>query len=337
MANEQMQKAWDKAETHIEKGHHERALKLLEEADGAKEHAMTWMLAGRARWSEAQGSGSPSVYRKAASNMRYAMGKDRKNRKFNSTYNDLLNDMNERRIREFLIPPLVHDGTPTITAFGAMGLALVGLLFAVSVASTPAVTGDQTVVMTVSWTDSTGLAKTEDIEIRIHADAPSHAESFLAHVDSGTYDGTQFHRVIDDFMIQGGDFQNGDGTGGYASGWFGYCNGNQQPSSAGCDPTSYTLPDEVGNGRVHQACTLSMAKTNNPHTGGSQFFLIPEDSTPNWLDGVHTVFGTITDGCEHVTSISSTNTDSSDRPVSAVTLQSVVKTGTTTSPWYAFW
>ena len=92
-----------------------------------------------------------------------------------------------------------------------------------------------------------------------------------------------------------------------------------------------------------------MAKTNSPHTGGSQFFLIPEDSNngqgPNWLDGKHTVFGTITDGCEHVTSISEVETPSNDgnddtsgdTPKQQVTLVEVVSMGADDSPWYVFW
>ena len=80
-----------------------------------------------------------------------------------------------------------------------------------------------------------------------------------------------------------------------------------------------------------------MAKTSAPHTGGSQFFLIPEDSTPNWLDGVHTVFGEITDGCEFVTSISDVQTDNSDRPNNPVTLVSVTTNGGEDTPWWYFW
>ena len=81
----------------------------------------------------------------------------------------------------------------------------------------------------------------------------------------------------------------------------------------------------------------------SPHTGGSQFFLIPEDSNdgqgPNWLDGQHTVFGTITDGCEHVTSISNietTGAQNSDH-VHQVTLVEVVSMGADDTPWYVFW
>ena len=66
-----------------------------------------------------------------------------------------------------------------------------------------------------------------------------------------------------------------------------------------------------------------MAKTSSPNTGGSQFFLIPQDSNPSHLDGVHTVFGEITSGCEHVTEMSEIDTGSNDKPLDDVTLLSV--------------
>ena len=66
-----------------------------------------------------------------------------------------------------------------------------------------------------------------------------------------------------------------------------------------------------------------MAKTSNPNTGGSQFFLIPEDSEPSHLNGVHTVFGEITSGCNHVTAISEVPTGAQDKPINDVTLISV--------------
>ena len=66
-----------------------------------------------------------------------------------------------------------------------------------------------------------------------------------------------------------------------------------------------------------------MAKTSNPNTGGSQFFLIPEDSSPNHLDGVHTVFGQIISGCENITSISEVPTGAMDQPIQNVTITSM--------------
>jgi len=67
-----------------------------------------------------------------------------------------------------------------------------------------------------------------------------------------------------------------------------------------------------------------MAKTNNPNTAGSQFFIVPEDSTPSHLDGVHTVFGTVTEGCEHITSISEVETDLYDRPIVPVVIHTAI-------------
>ena len=120
-------------------------------------------------------------------------------------------------------------------------------------------------------------------------------------------------------MVQGGDFQFGNGQGGYAAKWFGYCNGESMSNSGDCpDQTQYTMPDEANNGLLHVPCVISMAKTSQPNTGGSQFFIVPEDSTPAHLDGVHTVFGEITQGCEHITTISEVNTDPYDRPIPPV-------------------
>ena len=166
-----------------------------------------------------------------------------------------------------------------------------------------------------------------DITIELFQDkAPETVANFLKYTNEGKLNGTIFHRVIPNFMIQGGDFQNSDGTGGYASGFYGYCNGQQAASSQDCSPSSYTLPDEADNGLLHESCTISMAKTSQANTGGSQFFLIPEDSAPDWLDGKHTVFGSIVSGCDVVTSISEVPThdgsgnDPADRPVNPVVL-----------------
>ncbi|MGB1955152.1 MAG: peptidylprolyl isomerase, partial [Candidatus Poseidoniaceae archaeon] len=153
-----------------------------------------------------------------------------------------------------------------------------------------------------------------------HVNAPFHADNFRNHTLEGNYNDVTFHRIIDDFMIQGGDFQNNDGTGGYAAKWYGVCNGQFMNESDCSSPESYNVPDEADNGLNHLSCTISMAKTSYPNTGGSQFFIIPEDSTPDWLDGVHTVFGTVTSGCEHITTISEVATGQGDRPVLPVVI-----------------
>ncbi|HJM24010.1 MAG TPA: peptidylprolyl isomerase, partial [Candidatus Thalassarchaeum sp.] len=73
----------------------------------------------------------------------------------------------------------------------------------------------------------------------------------------------------------------------------------------------------------HAPGVLAMAKTSSPNTGSSQFYIVPEDSTPNHLDGVHTVFGMVVSGLDHVTAISEVATDSSDRPQDEVRLMHV--------------
>ncbi|MFQ5893065.1 MAG: peptidylprolyl isomerase [Nitrospinota bacterium] len=108
-------------------------------------------------------------------------------------------------------------------------------------------------------------------------DAPNTVANFIALAEKGYYDGLTFHRVIKDFMIQGGD-PKGDGTGG----------------------PGYRIRDEI-NPRLHARGVVSMAKTAAPDSGGSQFF-ITHKATP-WLDGVHTVFGRVTEGMEVVDAI----------------------------------
>lgn len=163
----------------------------------------------------------------------------------------------------------------------------------------------------------------ENFEILLrlnHTAAPNHADNFRSHILQGNYDGVDFHRIIDDFMIQGGDFENGDGSGGFAANWYGWCNGVSIPIGE-CSEEDYTVPDEVESGLSHFSCTISMAHAG-PNTGGSQFFLVPGDvSHLHWLDGVHTVFGDVVGGCDHVTTLSGTETNN-DRPIVPVTISS---------------
>ena len=156
-----------------------------------------------------------------------------------------------------------------------------------------------------------------------HILAPLHAYNFRSHALDGNYNNVTFHRIIDDFMIQGGDFTNGDGTGGHAAKWYGICDGDVMNQSDCPSQVYYNVPDEANNGLEHTSCTISMAKTSMPNTGGSQFFLMPDDITQHtWLDGKHTVFGAITSGCEHVTTLSEVVVDDYDRPVLPVVIHS---------------
>ena len=247
--------------------------------------------------------------------------------------------MQDKRISETVIPRMFNNGGPTPAGIFAIFGGFLLVLGLITIANSESTTTDY-VDLNISWTEN-GVAKTGTVSLELHANAsPAHAENFKQLVLQGKYDGTKFHRIIDDFMIQGGDFTNGDGTGGHAIIWDGYCNGQAMANSADCASTGWTLGDEADNGYVHDPCTISMAKTSSPHTGGSQFFLIPEDSTPSHLDGVHTVFGKITSGCEHVTAISqvAVTGQQGSTPVDDVTIESATFVGSVeVDPWYKFW
>ena len=334
MADESMQTGWDKAEKAITKGKGDSALKILRDVDLDGKEPTTLRLAGHATWLEAKAGNNRAQYRKAASLLRESTKKNPRDKKADRLYNDLLNEMQNKGISETSFPRLLNDGTPTPAGMVAILLAGILVLAMINVANQSGTTTD-IVEFELTWNDG---ANSETVTIELYPDeAPVHVENFKLLVQNGDYDGTIFHRVIDDFMIQGGAFTRGDGTGGHAAKWFGYCNGDNTVSEADCQETSYTIPDEADNGLKHEPCTISMAKTSAPHTGGSQFFLIPNDSTPDWLDEVHTVFGEITSGCDHVTSISSVETGQNDKPVYDVELVSATFVGSETKPWYEFW
>src|ERR671924_153904 len=129
------------------------------------------------------------------------------------------------------------------------------------------------------------------------ADAPRTVENFRKLASDGFYDGLIFHRVIPDFMIQGGCPQ-GTGTGG----------------------PGYTFKDEINQHKVVRGA-LAMANAG-PDTNGSQFFIVTTQSAP-WLDGKHTVFGEVTDGMDVVDAIEATDTDPADRPTEPQTIERV--------------
>ena len=334
MADESMTTGWEKAEKAITKGKGDAALKILRDIDVDGKEPTTLRLAGHATWLEAKSGNNRSRYRRAASLLRESTKKNPRDKKADRLYNDLLNEMQDKGISETSFPRLLNDGTPTPAGIVAIFLAGVLVLAMINVANRADTTTD-IVELELSWN---GGANTGTVTIELYpGDAPVHVENFKLLVENGDYDNTIFHRVIDDFMIQGGDFTNGDGTGGHAAKFFGYCNGQEEQGTDCVSQTAYTIPDEADNGLKHEPCTISMAKTSAPNTGGSQFFLIPNDSEPNWLDGVHTVFGEITQGCDHVTAISGVQTGDNDRPVQDVRLNSVTFVGSETTPWYQFW
>jgi peptidyl-prolyl cis-trans isomerase B (cyclophilin B) len=121
------------------------------------------------------------------------------------------------------------------------------------------------------------------------ADAPKTVQNFRKLATDGFYDGLIFHRVIKDFMVQGG------------------C-----PEGSGRGGPGYTFEDEINPHKVLRGA-LAMANAG-PDTNGSQFFIVTTEAAP-WLDGKHTVFGQVTEGMEAVDAIESTATDDADRPL----------------------
>ncbi len=128
-------------------------------------------------------------------------------------------------------------------------------------------------------------------------DAPKTVENFRKLAQDGFYDGLIFHRVIKDFMIQGG-CPSGTGTGG----------------------PGYTFEDEFNENKVVRGA-LAMAN-RGPGTNGSQFFIVTTDAAP-WLDGKHTVFGQVTSGMETVDAIEGLPTGPGDRPVDDAVIERV--------------
>src|SRR5437764_2402950 len=136
------------------------------------------------------------------------------------------------------------------------------------------------------------------IEIELFPeDAPKTVENFERLAREGFYDGVVFHRVIPDFMIQGGD-PTGTGTGG----------------------PGYTFEDEINDHKVERGA-LAMANAG-PNTNGSQFFVVTAEACP-WLDGKHTVFGRVTAGMDVVDRISQLPRDARDKPREPVTIERV--------------
>jgi len=141
------------------------------------------------------------------------------------------------------------------------------------------------------------------IEAEMFADAaPATVSNFIDLAKKGFYDGVIFHRVIEGFMLQGGD-----------------------PTGTGRGGPGYTIDDEFGPGLAHtQAGLFSMANAG-PNTGGSQFF-ITLAPTP-WLDGKHAIFGKVIGGLDVVQKIGSVQTGAGDRPVDDVVMEKVTVSG----------
>jgi len=167
--------------------------------------------------------------------------------------------------------------------------------------SAPATTQATTTAGTVSMTPSAESQKQVQLEtnmgnitIALAADMPITAGNFESLVKKGYYDGVIFHRVINGFMIQGGD-----------------------PTGTGRGGPGYVITDEFTKSNRNNRGTISMANAG-PNTGGSQFFINLVNN--NFLDAKHPVFGTVVEGMDVVDKIAHVKTDANDRPVTNVTI-----------------
>ena len=137
-----------------------------------------------------------------------------------------------------------------------------------------------------------------NIKVRLLPEtAPKTVENFRTLAADGFYDGVIFHRVIPNFMIQGGD-----------------------PTGTGMGGPGYTFEDEINDHKVARGA-LAMANAG-PNSNGSQFFIVTADEC-SWLDGKHTVFGRVSEGMEVVDAISRLDTDARDRPREDVVIERV--------------
>ena len=128
-------------------------------------------------------------------------------------------------------------------------------------------------------------------------DAPETVANFKKLAKQGFYDGLIFHRIIKDFMIQGG------------------C-----PYGTGTGDAGYKFDDEINDHKIVRGA-LAMANAG-PNTNGSQFFIVTADAAP-WLDGKHTVFGEVVDGMDVVDRIENTRTQGADRPIEPIHIANI--------------
>lgn len=146
-----------------------------------------------------------------------------------------------------------------------------------------------------------------DIEVEFFVEkAPLTVTNFTGLADIDFYNETKFHRVIKNFMIQGGDPLSKD---------------DAKQEEWGTGGPGYSFKDEINNEKLVRG-TLAMANAG-PDTNGSQFFIVTAEATP-WLDGKHTAFGKVVSGMEVVDAIEAAQTGNGDRPVEPIVLEKII-------------
>ncbi|MFA6305478.1 MAG: peptidylprolyl isomerase [Candidatus Gracilibacteria bacterium] len=157
--------------------------------------------------------------------------------------------------------------------------------------------GDTIAILTTNMGEIKVLLYTKDV--------PETAKNFAELAKAKKYDGTIFHRVINNFMIQGGDFENRNGTGGYSY-----------------KGKGTSLKDEINPALSHFRGAVSMANSG-PNTSGSQFFIVQNPQGAKYLDGGYSLFGFAYEGMDVVDKIATTQTNAGDKPLKDIVLEKV--------------
>ena len=158
--------------------------------------------------------------------------------------------------------------------------------------------------LAAEYSGATLVTNYGNIEVSFHEESPVTVSNFLTLAQAGFYDGTLFHRVIKDFMIQGGDPNSK----------------NEDRTTHGRGGPDYRFDDEINN---HPLIRGSLAMANaGPGTNGSQFFIVTAAETP-WLNGLHTNFGQVVAGMEVVEKIEGVATDANDHPLEDVKIERI--------------
>lgn len=178
-------------------------------------------------------------------------------------------------------------------------LWLAGPVFAAAKPDKPAKKSSKDEVVTISTSQGT-------IRLILFDDTPLHKANFLKRAQSGAYNGTTFHRVIDGFMIQGGDTNTKDAD----------------PGNDGLGQASEgTIPAELGPGHQHNYGAVAAARMGGPAgtpSSGTQFYLVENHDGTHFLDGMYTVFGQVIQGLDVIDKIAKVPKDGRDRPTADV-------------------
>ena len=208
----------------------------------------------------------------------------------------------------WLIEGQTYSESEVVHEFSDFGSFEVKLTVTTSNHDGSAVSDEVTQTVTIAERFQTIKISTKfgDIRFYLYQSTPLHHDNFLKLAGEDFYDGTTFHRIIDDFMIQGGDPNSKDGD----------------PSNDGQGGPGYQIDAEFNPKLTHVQGAVAAARTNNPEkrSSGSQFYIVEDDGGEPGLDGQYTVFGIVFDGIDVVSEIAQQPKASNDRPIDNITM-----------------